>query len=252
MAEKRVSTKQAAKKPSEPVEASDGEASPVAARRGSPYSMAVQVGFIAVASLAVFGFVQAAQGDQRRASCTALCSLGPQYAGRNRTAPDFELPDMNGKPVKLSSFRGKTVILNFWTKTCEPCKKEIPNLAELATNLKKNHPDIVLVTVSTDAGPDAVKDTLQVLIDSEQIPFTVLFDPELDVVNGKYGTKLFPETWIIDPKGVIRARFDRALDWAGSLPLEVAQMVGSAGPGCVVDFDKGKSTGPFAGLCASD
>ena len=247
-----MAAKEPSSEPTEGVSATEGEAPPVALRKASPYSVAVQVGFIAVASLAVFGFVQAAQSDTRRASCTALCSLGPQYAGRNRTVPDFELPDMNGNKVKLSSYRGRTVILNFWTKTCEPCKKEIPALAELAQNLKKNHPEIVLVTVSTDAGPDSVKDTLQVLVDSEQIPFPVLFDPELEVVGDKFGTKLFPETWIIDPKGVIRARFDRALDWSASLPLEVAQMVGSVGGGCAVDFEKGKSAGPFASLCTSD
>src|SRR5690349_2922772 len=63
-----------------------------------------QLGFIAIAAIAVYGFMRAAQNDQRRASCTALCSLAPAYAGRDRIAPDFELPDMNGVPVRLSSF----------------------------------------------------------------------------------------------------------------------------------------------------
>src|SRR5688500_14694240 len=84
---------------------------------------------IAVAAVAVFGFVRAAQNDQRRTTCSALCALTPAYAGKNRLAPDFELPDMNGTPVKLSSFRGKTVVVNFWTKTCKPCLEEMPALA---------------------------------------------------------------------------------------------------------------------------
>jgi peroxiredoxin len=229
--------------------------------RSSATSVAAQLAFIAVAALAVFGFVQAAQTDQRRTSCSALCALGPQYAARNRTAPDFELADMHGKKVRLSDYRGKTVILNFWTKTCGPCKEEIPALAELAATLKK-HPGIELLTVSTDEGPDAVRDTLKVLLDQSQAtdavkasgdaPFTILFDPELEVVRGKYGTSLFPETWIIDPRGVIRARFDRALDWSSALAIEVAEMANTPGPGCLVEFDRGKATGPFAGLCEND
>ncbi len=228
--------------------------------RSSATSVAAQLGFIAVAALAVFGFVQAAQSDQRRTSCSALCALGPNYANRNRIAPDFELPDMSGKKVRLSDFRGKTVILNFWTKTCGPCKEEIPALAELAGTLKK-HDNIVLLTVSTDDGPDAVRDTLKVLLDQNgttdavkngEAPFPILFDPELDVVRGKYGTTLFPETWIIDPRGVIRARFDRALDWSSALAIEVAEMANTPGPGCLTQFDQGKATGPFAGLCEND
>ncbi len=230
-------------------------------RTGGSMSVAAQLGFIAVAALAVFGFVQAAQSDQRRTSCSALCAMSPNYAGRNRVAPDFELPDMDGKKVKLSDFRGKTVILNFWTKTCGPCKEEIPKLADLTTTLK-GHPNIVLLTVSTDEGPDSVRDTLKVLLDTAETtdsarasadsPFPILFDPELDVVRGKYGTTLFPETWIIDRRGVIRARFDRALDWSSALAIEVAEMVSKPGPGCLVNFDQGKALGPYATLCESD
>jgi len=230
-------------------------------RGGDLKSVVAQLGFIGVAALAVFGFVQAAQSDQRRSSCTALCALAPSYGARNRIAPDFELPDMNGKKVRLSDFRGKTVILNFWTKTCGPCKEEIPALAELATNLHK-HSNIVLLTVSTDEGPESVRDMLKVLLDTQgttdsgrdsgEPPFPILFDPELEVVRGKYGTTLFPETWIIDPKGIIRARFDRALDWAGALAIDVAEMANSPGPGCLVQFEQGRAIGPNASLCEND
>src|SRR5262245_50128995 len=93
---------------------------------------ALQLGFIVLAAVAVFGFVRAAQNDQRRSSCSALCALSPAYAGRDRSAPDFELPDLDGRKVRLSSYRGKTVILNFWTRTCRPCLEEMPTIAELA------------------------------------------------------------------------------------------------------------------------
>jgi peroxiredoxin len=208
-----------------------------------------QIAFIVFAALAVYGFVGAAQKDQRRTTCSALCAFGPAYAGRNRMAPDFELKDMNGAPVKLSSFRGKTVFLNFWTKTCAPCLEEMASIAELA-RVVKNRTDMVVLTVSTDQGPDDVRDTLKVTLNGDA-PFPVLFDPESKIVLEQYGTKLFPETWIIDPKGVIRARVDGARDWSSSLVMEIGEMVQKPG-GCPVEFFKSLPRGQYAGVCEDD
>jgi peroxiredoxin len=208
-----------------------------------------QVGFIAVAAVGVYAFVGAAQRDMRRASCTALCKLQPAYAGSDRRAPDFELPDMQGQLVRLSSFRGKVVVLNFWTKTCGPCLEEMPSVAELAT-ISHGRTDFVVLTVTTDEGPDAVRDTLKVALKSDP-PFPVLFDPEMNVVGARYGTHLFPETWIIDPDGVIRARFDGAKDWSTSMAVELIEKLGRQGA-CPVEFAKSKPTGDLAGLCEDD
>lgn len=210
-----------------------------------------QIAFIVVASLAVFGFVQAAKNDRRREACTALCAMTPNYAGRNLTVPDFELPDMTGQLVKFSSFRGKTVFLNFWTKTCDPCIDEMPSIAELA-KIAKTRNDFVVVTVSTDEGPDAVRDTLAVALGGEEVPFPVLFDPESEVVHDRFGTTLFPETWIVDPRGVIRARFDGARDWTNPIGVEVLEMAARRSGTCLVDFTAGQPSGPYAGICKDD
>jgi peroxiredoxin len=208
-----------------------------------------QIFFILVAAVAVYSFVHAAQNDQRTTSCEAMCALRPAYAGQNRLAPDFELPDMNGKPVRLSSFRGKTVFLNFWTKTCQPCLEEMPALAELG-RIARTRDDFVVLTVSTDAGPDDVRDTLKVALSGDP-PFPILFDPESKVVLDQYGTQLFPETWIIDPNGIIRARFDGARDWSSSLAIDVGEMVSRWG-GCPVEFYKSRPRGDFASICTDD
>src|SRR6185436_1277679 len=119
------------------------------------------------------------------------CALTPAYAAQNRLAPDFELPGLDGQPVRLSSFRGKTVILNFWTKTCKPCLEEMPAVAELA-KISRTRSDFVVVTVTTDENVTDVKDTLKVVLGSAEVPFIVLQDPESKVVGDKFGTKLFP------------------------------------------------------------
>lgn len=215
----------------------------------NPASTALQFAFIGLAAVAVYGFAHAARNDNARSSCKAVCELRPAYAGDNRVAPDFELADMDGKKVRLSEYRGRTLVLNFWTKTCKPCLEEMPDIAELA-KIVKDRKDIAVLTVSIDAGPDDVRDTLAVALNGEAVPFRVLFDPESDIVAGKYGTKLFPETWIIDPDGVIRARFDGVRDWSSALALDVVEQVGFGG--CPIAFDRSLPKGPFAGICSEE
>lgn len=212
-----------------------------------------QLSFILAAAVAVFCFIRSARNDQRQTTCSALCAMSPAYAGRDRLAPDFELPDLNGKMVKLSSYRGQTVFLNFWTKTCGPCLREMPVIAELAS-VARSQKNMAVVTVTIDEGADSVRDTLKVLLNSE-IPFPVLLDADSKVVLDRYGTRLFPETWVIDPKGVIRARFDAAFDeipgWSESLLIDFGKMVQSPG-GCPVEFFKGKPRGAFGAVCGDE
>lgn len=203
--------------------------------------------FIALAAAGVYGFVTAAKDGETRRGCTALCAMRPEYAGRNRLAPDFELMSIQGEKVSLSSYRGKTVIMNFWTKTCRPCLEEMPSIAGLAKALRA-HPDIVLITISTDESIEDARDTMKSVLGGGEPPFLVLLDPEAKIVTDKYGTKLFPETWFIDKEGVIRARFDGVRDWASALTVDLAKSLSAPIP-CEVAFTKGQPTGDAASVC---
>src|SRR6185436_19304467 len=108
-----------------------------------------QLGFIVAAAIAVYSFVATARDGERRRVCGPLCHLQPNYSARNRSAPDFELPAVSGKRIKLSSYRGKVVVLNFWTKNCRPCLEEMPSFAEMAQTLRQD-PGVAVITVSTD------------------------------------------------------------------------------------------------------
>jgi peroxiredoxin len=189
---------------------------------------ALQIGFVGVAAVAVYGFVSVSKEAEHRRSCTAECLVRPDYAGADRKAPDFALKDMNGQDVKLTDYRGKVVVLNFWTRTCGPCMKEMPSIGEL-TEILAPKKDVAVVTISVDEGPDDVRDTLGSMF-GKKLPFPVLFDPDGDgVVRGKFGTKLFPETWIIDKKGVIRARFDGGRDWSSATMVELIDQIREGG-----------------------
>lgn len=141
------------------------------------------------------------------------------YYGDDKLAPDFTLNDQQGQPWRLSDHRGKTVVLNFWTMTCKPCLEEMPSLEQLAL-VAKERKDIEVVAVSTDKGWSEVEGLFKP--DSQ---LKILFDPDKSVVRGKFGTRLYPETWIIDPDGVIRVRIDGGRDWSAPLALEMIQGV---------------------------
>src|SRR6185503_13280291 len=115
----------------------------------------------------------------------------------------------------------------------------------------KKRNDFVVVTVTTDENVTDVRDTLKVVLGGAEVPFSVLLDPESKVVGEKFGTKLYPETWIIDPKGIIRARFDGARNWSDALAIDIAEMVRRPF-GCPVEFAKGNAKGKFATVCSDD
>ena len=203
--------------------------------------------FVLLAAVLVYSFVTVAREGESRRECSALCLMHPNYAGADRIAPDFRLKDMNGREVTLSSYRGKVVLLNFWVSSCGPCKEEMPDLGELAHILKPQN-DVALVTVSVDDGPDDVRDLLKTLL-REDPPFPVLFDPGgAEAVKAKFGTELFPETWLIDKRGVIRARFDGARPWKDPVAVELIDEL-RGNDYCPVEIKGGNTTGKAAHFC---
>lgn len=173
--------------------------------------------------------------------------MHPDYAAYNRMAPDFELPKVGGGTARLSSYRGKVVILNFWTKSCRPCLEEMPSIASLGKALAP-HPDIVLLTVSTDESVEDARETMKSVLGGADAPFVILVDSEAKIVREKFGTKLYPETWFIDGKGVIRARIDGARDWNPALTIDLAHSYDDPLQ-CGVLFRDRKADGPLAGIC---
>ena len=164
--------------------------------------------FVIAALAAGVTFGAAALDGEHRRNTALIATLRPDYVGNDRVAPDFSLRDRNGRTVSLRSFRGRTVVLHFWSRECPPCIEELAESLPAFDELVHSTPDLALLMVSVDANWDAVAPLVP-----SGMHAPMLFDPDRSVVERRYGTKLFPETWIIDPDGVIRARFDRTLDW---------------------------------------
>jgi peroxiredoxin len=71
-------------------------------------------------------------------------------------APEFSLPELTGKTLNLSDYRGKVVFLDFWATWCEPCREEIPHFVELQNKLGDQ--GFQIIGVSMDDGPQPVRD----------------------------------------------------------------------------------------------
>jgi peroxiredoxin len=184
--------------------------------KGSPLALAARVGFALVAVVVVVVFARAVRdGEKRRSPETLVALLQPSYTGNDRLAPDFELADRTGRRYRLSSFRGKTVVLHFWSRTCPPCIDEIQRSIPVFEELAADRTDVVLLLVTVDSGWNAVA---PIVPNGFRAP--ILFDPQRRVVAARYGTRLFPETWVIDSEGVVRARFDHVIDWSSTLWLD--------------------------------
>ncbi len=129
-------------------------------------------------------------------------------------APDFTFPDIHGKSVSLSHFKGKVVFLNIWATWCGPCRTEMPDMEKLYQKFKKE--DFVILAVSIDLqGKSVVIPFIQEL----GLTFPVLLDPDGTIQN-VYEIKALPSSFIIDKEGFIELRITGARDWLNPKIIE--------------------------------
>ncbi|MYL60613.1 redoxin domain-containing protein [Virgibacillus halodenitrificans] len=113
------------------------------------------------------------------------------------TAPDFELVSTNEEKVKLSDYRGKKVMLNFWATWCPPCREEIPDMQNFY-----DEKEIVILAVNLTQ-TEAKKQDVVDFMEKHRVTFPVLLDEASDVSN-KYRIQPIPTTYMIDSQGRIR------------------------------------------------
>ena len=109
-------------------------------------------------------------------------------------APDFELETLDGKKAKLSDYKGKMVVLNFWASWCPPCREEMPEFQKLFASSE----DIVIFGVNLQEDKNAI----QSFVSKLGITFPILLDPTSQV-KSMYGVFTQPVTYFIDETGKI-------------------------------------------------
>ena len=133
---------------------------------------------------------------------------GQARLGRGAQAPDFNLPGLDGKMVRLADQRGKVVFLNIWATWCPPCVDEMPSMEKLHQQLKDEDFEILAVSIDKQ-GAEAVLPFMK----KHNLSFTALIDAE-GSLKYEYQTTGVPETFIIDRNGVIVEKVIGPRDWA--------------------------------------
>jgi peroxiredoxin len=118
-------------------------------------------------------------------------------------APDFTLPTLDGDSITLSELRGdKVVLIDFWSTTCDPCLREMPELVKLYNERKNKGFTLLAITID---GPDTMAQVGSV-VKSKKMNFPILLDEETEVMD-RYNPKgELPFTAVIDRKGFIRLK----------------------------------------------
>jgi len=117
-------------------------------------------------------------------------------------APAWSLKDLSGKTVKLSDFKGKVVVLDFWATWCPPCRAEIPGFVDLQKRYEKQ--GVTVIGVSLDQGGTEVVSSF---VKAQGINYPIVMGT--DEVTAQYGgIEGIPTTFVIDPKGNIVSKHE--------------------------------------------
>ncbi len=157
-------------------------------------------------------FLTAALASGVLAGCSSSATRAGKLSSSNRkAAPDFSLTDANGSPVKLSDYKGKVVLLNFWATWCGPCKIETPWLVDLQNQYGHDGLQVVGVEMGDDG-----KDEITKFVKDMGVNYPILIGKE--AVGDAYGgVPALPETFFIGRDGKV---VDKIIGLKGKAEIE--------------------------------
>jgi peroxiredoxin len=128
-------------------------------------------------------------------------------------ASEFVLKDIDGKEYRLSQFRGKVVIVNFWATWCPPCREEMPSMDRAYEKLKKSGILILAINIGED------EDAIFKFTADYPVNFPLLMDQDSRVIN-QWPVTALPTTYVVDPKGHIVYRAIGSREWDDEVLLK--------------------------------
>ncbi len=134
-------------------------------------------------------------------ACLLLGSIANAQIKIGQLAPEISLPDVKGATTKLSSLKGKVVLIDFWASWCAPCRAAIPSVIKLYDKYKAKGFDVFGVSIDSKK-----KDWIQA-IGQDKITYTQVNDKAgwYSPIAEKYGVDAIPNTFLVDKAGNIVA-----------------------------------------------
>ena len=123
-------------------------------------------------------------------------------------APDFTLPGLDGKMVRLADYKGKVVLLNIWATWCPPCVEEMPSMEKLYRELKGEGFEILAVSIDETGAKD-----VRPFMKKHKLSFPALTDSK-EAIKSLYQTTGVPESFIIDKDGILVEKVIGPRNWA--------------------------------------
>ena len=143
---------------------------------------------------------QTAQTQQPPQEEDIDAKYGAELLKPGTVAPDFTLKDLDGFPIRLSSLRGKRVVLVFWASWCPDCRAEVPELKAMYEAADPTKVAFVSVSYDRDFA------TLKKFAADNELPGIQLFDPagkKESKIGADYHVKWIPSLYVIDAKGKV-------------------------------------------------
>jgi peroxiredoxin len=128
----------------------------------------------------------------------------PPVGELNRPAPDFTLPGLDGQDVRLSDYRGKVVLVNFWGTWCEPCKEETPALQQIYQKLRDQGLVIIGVDLRSQEGDGAEGvDNVRSFTERYGVTYPIALDVKGETARA-FQIYPIPTSYFVDQSGTIR------------------------------------------------
>ena len=109
---------------------------------------------------------------------------------------DFTLLDLDNNEVSLSDFKGKIVVINFWSTGCPPCRAELPDFVEVYNEYKDKN--VQFIGVGLDNA-----ENLRVFAEEYNISYPTLIDGSIDTISGRWRINFIPTTYIVNENGKV-------------------------------------------------
>jgi peroxiredoxin len=142
----------------------------------------------------------------------ALLACAPREKPAPKPPGQAPIPLAEG--FKVEDYRGKILLLNFWTTWCPPCRGELPDLARLHRDFDAGKVAVVGISIDDRGTPEEIQAKLRQALNQYQIEYPVFFDSKMELYQAFGSFPAIPTTFLIDAQGQVRKVYEGARSYA--------------------------------------